>query len=90
MNALFSGPSGMGRTLTAEVMAGAFGMDLFRVDLAGVVSKWGGALIVIACVTVIAGSGTILSPGIGRRVSAGEAATLIMATSDFYSLSVSS
>ncbi|MDB4881898.1 MAG: family ATPase [Gemmatimonadetes bacterium] len=40
VNALFSGPSGTGKTMAAEVMAGALGVDLFRVDLAGVVSKY--------------------------------------------------
>jgi SpoVK/Ycf46/Vps4 family AAA+-type ATPase len=40
VNALFSGPSGTGKTMAAEVMAGELGVDLFRVDLAGVVSKY--------------------------------------------------
>jgi hypothetical protein len=40
LNALFSGPSGTGKTLAAEVMAGELGVDLFRVDLAGIVSKY--------------------------------------------------
>jgi len=40
VNALFSGPSGTGKTMAAEVMAGTLGVDLFRVDLAGVVSKY--------------------------------------------------
>jgi AAA+ superfamily predicted ATPase len=40
VNALFSGPSGTGKTMAAEVMAGALGVDLFRVDLAGIVSKY--------------------------------------------------
>jgi hypothetical protein len=40
VNALFSGPSGTGKTMAAEVMAGALGVDLFRIDLAGVVSKY--------------------------------------------------
>jgi SpoVK/Ycf46/Vps4 family AAA+-type ATPase len=40
VNALFAGPSGTGKTMAAEVMAGALGVDLFRVDLAGVVSKY--------------------------------------------------
>jgi SpoVK/Ycf46/Vps4 family AAA+-type ATPase len=39
-NALFSGPSGTGKTLAAEIVASALGVDLFRVDLAGVVSKY--------------------------------------------------
>ena len=40
VNALFSGPSGTGKTMAAEVIAGALGVDLFRVDLAGIVSKY--------------------------------------------------
>jgi hypothetical protein len=38
--ALFSGPSGTGKTMAAEVIAGALGLDLYKVDLSGVVSKW--------------------------------------------------
>jgi hypothetical protein len=38
--ALFAGPSGTGKTLAAEVVAGALGLDLYRVDLAAVVSKF--------------------------------------------------
>jgi hypothetical protein len=37
---LLSGPSGTGKTLAAEVLAGSLGLDLFRIDLSGVVSKW--------------------------------------------------
>ena len=37
---LFSGPSGTGKTLAAEVMAGALGLDLYRLDLSSVVSKF--------------------------------------------------
>ena len=40
VNALFSGPSGTGKTMAAEVMAGELGVDLFRVDLAGIISKY--------------------------------------------------
>ena len=40
VNALFSGSSGTGKTMAAEVMASELGLDLFRVDLAGVVSKY--------------------------------------------------
>src|SRR5262245_10767562 len=36
--ALFAGPSGTGKTLAAEVIAGDLGFDLFRIDLASVVS----------------------------------------------------
>jgi hypothetical protein len=38
--ALFSGPSGTGKTLAAEVLAGELGLDLYKVDLAAVVSKY--------------------------------------------------
>ena len=38
--ALFSGPPGTGKTMAAEVVANALGLDLYRIDLAGVVSKW--------------------------------------------------
>jgi len=40
--ALFSGPTGTGKTLTARAIAASLGRPLFRVDLAGVVSKWVG------------------------------------------------
>jgi hypothetical protein len=40
MAALFAGPSGTGKTLAAEVVAGALELDLYRVDLARVVSKY--------------------------------------------------
>jgi len=40
MTALFSGVSGTGKTMAAEVIAGELGLALFRIDLAGVVSKW--------------------------------------------------
>jgi hypothetical protein len=38
--ALFSGPSGTGKTMAAEVLAGDLQLDLYRVDLASVVSKY--------------------------------------------------
>jgi hypothetical protein len=40
VQALFLGPSGTGKTLAAEVVAGEVGMDLMRVDLSTVVSKY--------------------------------------------------
>jgi hypothetical protein len=40
VQALFLGPSGTGKTLAAEVVAGAVGMDLMKVDLSTVVSKY--------------------------------------------------
>jgi hypothetical protein len=38
--ALFAGPSGTGKTMAAQVLARSLGLDLYRVDLAGVVSKY--------------------------------------------------
>ncbi|MEV6634653.1 ATP-binding protein [Actinoplanes sp. NPDC051470] len=38
--ALFAGPSGTGKTLAAEVVAGDLGLDLYKVDLSAVVSKY--------------------------------------------------
>lgn len=40
VSALFAGPSGVGKTLAAEVIAGELGLDLYCVDLATVVSKY--------------------------------------------------
>jgi hypothetical protein len=37
---LFSGPPGTGKTLAAEVLARSLELDLYRVDLSGVVSKY--------------------------------------------------
>jgi SpoVK/Ycf46/Vps4 family AAA+-type ATPase len=37
---LFSGPSGTGKTLAAEVIANQFRLDLLRIDLSGMVSKY--------------------------------------------------
>jgi len=39
-NALFAGSSGTGKTMAAEIVAGELGLDLYMIDLAGVVSKW--------------------------------------------------
>jgi hypothetical protein len=38
--ALFSGVSGTGKTLAAEVIAGELGLDLFKLDLSAMVSKY--------------------------------------------------
>ena len=38
--AMFAGDSGTGKTLAARVLAGDIGLELFRIDLATVVSKW--------------------------------------------------
>jgi len=40
ISALFAGPSGTGKTMAAEVLAKHLDLDLYRVDLAGVVSKY--------------------------------------------------
>ena len=40
VNALFSGPSGTGKTMAAEIIARRLGLDLYKIDLAGVVSKY--------------------------------------------------
>ena len=40
MSALFSGPSGTGKTLAAEVLANELKLDLYRIDLSAVVSKY--------------------------------------------------
>ena len=40
ISALFAGPSGTGKTMAAEVLAKALRLDLYRIDLAGVVSKY--------------------------------------------------
>ena len=38
--AMFAGDSGTGKTLAARVLASDIGLELFRIDLATVVSKW--------------------------------------------------
>jgi SpoVK/Ycf46/Vps4 family AAA+-type ATPase len=40
LKVLFSGASGTGKTMTASVLARDLGLDLFRIDLSGVVSKY--------------------------------------------------
>lgn len=40
--ALFVGASGTGKTMSAELLASGLGVDLYKVDLAAVVSKWVG------------------------------------------------
>ncbi len=40
VSALFFGPSGTGKTLAAEVLAADLGLDLYRIDLSSVVSKY--------------------------------------------------
>jgi len=40
LSALFSGPSGTGKTLAAEVLATDLRLDMYRIDLSAVVSKY--------------------------------------------------
>ncbi|MCB9423124.1 MAG: ATP-binding protein [Ardenticatenaceae bacterium] len=40
LNALFSGPPGTGKTMAADIMATELGLDLYKIDLATVVSKY--------------------------------------------------
>ncbi len=40
VSVLFGGASGTGKTLAAQIVAGELGLELYRVDLAGVVSKY--------------------------------------------------
>jgi SpoVK/Ycf46/Vps4 family AAA+-type ATPase len=42
ITALFAGPSGTGKTMAAEILAGHLDLELHRIDLAGVVSKYVG------------------------------------------------
>jgi len=40
LNVLFSGPSGTGKTMAAQILARDLGLDLYKIDLASVVSKY--------------------------------------------------
>ncbi len=40
ITALFAGPSGTGKTMAAEIIANELALDLYRIDLSGVVSKY--------------------------------------------------
>lgn len=40
LNILFAGPSGTGKTMAAEIMAGELNLDLYKIDLSTVVSKY--------------------------------------------------
>jgi len=40
VNVLFAGPSGTGKTMAAGIMANALGLDIYKIDLSSVVSKY--------------------------------------------------
>ncbi|MHA7869870.1 MAG: AAA family ATPase [Salipiger thiooxidans] len=40
VTALLAGPSGVGKTMAAEVLAGELGLDLYKVDLSRLISKY--------------------------------------------------
>src|SRR5690606_30214234 len=40
VSALFVGESGTGKTMAAEVIAGELGLDVYKIDLSGLVSKY--------------------------------------------------
>jgi SpoVK/Ycf46/Vps4 family AAA+-type ATPase len=40
LTALFSGPSGTGKTMAAEIIAGELGLELHKIDLSQIVSKY--------------------------------------------------
>jgi SpoVK/Ycf46/Vps4 family AAA+-type ATPase len=40
LNILFSGPSGTGKTMAAEIMGNELGIDLYKIDLSVIVSKY--------------------------------------------------
>jgi SpoVK/Ycf46/Vps4 family AAA+-type ATPase len=40
LNVLFAGPSGTGKTMAAEIIAGDLSLDLYKIDLSTVVSKY--------------------------------------------------
>ena len=40
LSALFVGPSGTGKTMAADIIAGELGLDLYKIDLSSIVSKY--------------------------------------------------
>ena len=40
LNVLFAGPSGTGKTMAAELIANELGLDLYKIDLSSIVSKY--------------------------------------------------
>src|SRR3990167_1330299 len=37
---LFAGQSGTGKTMAADIIAGVLGLDMYKIDLSGIVSKY--------------------------------------------------
>jgi adenylate kinase family enzyme len=40
LNVLFAGPSGTGKTMSADIIAGELGLDLYKIDLSTIISKY--------------------------------------------------
>ena len=40
LNALFAGPSGTGKTMAADIIANELGLELYKIDLSAIVSKY--------------------------------------------------
>jgi hypothetical protein len=40
LTGLFAGPPGTGKTMSAEIIAGSLGLELYRIDLSAIVSKY--------------------------------------------------
>jgi SpoVK/Ycf46/Vps4 family AAA+-type ATPase len=40
LNVLFAGPSGTGKTMAADIMANELGLDIYKIDLSAIVSKY--------------------------------------------------
>jgi MoxR-like ATPase len=40
LNVLFAGPPGTGKTMAAEILAGELGLDLYKIDISAMVSKY--------------------------------------------------
>ena len=40
LNILFAGPSGTGKTMASDIMAGELGLDMYKIDLSSIVSKY--------------------------------------------------
>jgi hypothetical protein len=44
LSVLFAGPSGTGKTMTVDIIAGEVGLDLYKIDLSTVISKYIGEM----------------------------------------------